>query len=117
MLSKKNLLDIRENTESRLVVDTIDIILDQVDNEEELDLYINQVLQYGCQSGCVSSLIYAGDCREFVKNNIDEVLQVYNETRVDCSGIPEELDVNYLAWTAFEFICFRLKNNDDLVTI
>ena len=117
MLSKKDLLDIRENTESRLVVDTIDIILDQVDNEEELDLYINQVLQYGCQSGCVSSLIYTSDCREFVKNNIDEVLQVYNETRVDCSGIPEELDVNYLAWTAFEYICFRIKNDYNLVTI
>ena len=117
MLSKKNLLDIRENTESRLVVDSIDIILAEVQEEKELDLYINQVLQYGCQSGCVSSLIYAGDCREFVQNNIDEVLQVYNETRVDCSGIPEELDVNYLAWTAFEFICFRIKNGDDLVTI
>lgn len=117
MLSKKDLLDIRENTESRLVVDTIDIILDQVDNEEELDLYINQVLQYGCQSGCVSSLIYAGDCREFVQNNIDEVLEVYNITRAESSGIPQELDVNYLAWLAFEYICFRIKNGDSLVTI
>ena len=117
MLSKKDLMDIRENTESRLVVDTIDIILAEVQEEKELDLYINQVLQYGCQSGCVSSLIYAGDCREFVKNNIDEVLEVYNITRAESSGIPQELDVSYLAWTAFETICFRLKNNDDLVTI
>lgn len=117
MLCKKDLLDIRENTESRLVVDSIDIILDQVDNEEELDLYINQVLQYGCQSGCVSSLIYAGDCREFVQNNIDEVLEVYNITRAESSGIPNELDCNFLAWTAFEYICFRIKNEDDLVTI
>ena len=117
MLCKKNLMDIRENTESRLVVDTIDIILDQVDNEEELDLYINQVLQYGCQSGCVSSLIYAGDCREYVQNNIDEVLDIYNITRAESSGIPQELDVSYLAWLSFEYICFRLKNNDDLVTI
>ena len=117
MLSKKDLLKIRQNTESRLVVDTIDILLDQVDNEQELDLYINQVLEYGLNTGMCTSLLYTSDCREFVKNNIDEVLQVYNETRVDCSGIPEELDVNYLAWTAFETICFRLKNNDDLVTI
>ena len=117
MLCKKDLLDIRENTESRLVVDTIDIILDQVDNEEELDLYINQVLQYGCQSGCVSSLIYAGDCREYVQNNIDEVLDIYNITRAESSGIPQELDVNYLAWLAFEYICFRIKNGDDLVTV
>ena len=117
MLCKKNLMDIRENTESRLVVDTIDIILAEVQEEKELDLYINQVLEYGCQSGCVSSLTYTMDTREFVQNNIDEVLQVYNETRVDCSGIPEELDVNYLAWTAFEFICFRIKNGDDLVTV
>ena len=117
MLSKKDLLDIRENTESRLVVDTIDIILAEVQEEQDLDKYLDNVLEYGCQSGCVSSLIYAGDCREYVQNNIDEVLEVYNITRADCSGIPEELDVNYLAWTAFEYICFRLKNNDDLVTI
>ena len=117
MLSKKDLMDIRENTESRLVVDTIDIILAEVQEEKELDLYINQVLQYGCQSGCVSSLIYAGDCRVYVQNNIDEVLEVYNITRAESSGIPQELDVNYLAWLAFEYICFRIKNGDDLVTV
>ena len=117
MLSKKNLMDIRQNTESRLVVDTIDIILDQVDKEEELDKYLDDVLQYGANTGCVSSLLYTADCREFVKNNIDEVLQVYNETRVDCSGIPEELDVNYLAWLSFEYICFRIKNGDSLITV
>ena len=117
MLSKKDLMDIRQNTESKLVVDVIDILLDQVDNEKELDLYINQVLEYGLNTGICTSLLYTSDCREFVKNNIDEVLQVYNETRVDCSGIPEELDVNYLAWTAFEFICFRIKNGDSLVTV
>ena len=117
MLSKKDLLKIRQNTESRLVVDTIDIILDQVDNEEDLDKYLNDVLQYGLNTGMCTSLLYTSDCREFVKNNIDEVLQVYNETRVDCSGIPEELDVNYLAWLAFEYICFRIKNGDSLVTV
>ena len=117
MLCKKDLLDIRENTESRLVVDSIDIILAEVQEEKELDLYINQVLQYGLNTGMCTSLLYTSDCREFVKNNIDEVLQVYNETRVDCSGIPEELDVNYLAWLAFEYICFRIKNDYNLVTI
>ena len=117
MLCKKDLLKIRQNTESRLVVDTIDIILAEVQEEEDLDKYLDNVLEYGCQSGCVSSLTYTMDTREFVQNNIDEVLQVYNETRVDCSGIPEELDVNYLAWTAFEYICFRIKNDYNLVTI
>ena len=117
MLSKKNLLDIRNNTESRLVVDSIDIILAEVQEEKELDLYINQVLQYGCQSGCVSSLTYTMDTREFVQNNIDEVLEVYNITRAESSGIPQELDVSYLAWLAFEYICFRIKNGDSLVTV
>ena len=117
MLCKKDLLDIRENTESRLVVDTIDIILDQVDKEKELDKYINQGLEYGLNTGMCTSLLYTSDCREFVKNNIDEVLEVYNITRAESSGIPEELDVNYLAWTAFEYLCFRIKNGDDLVTV
>ena len=117
MLSKKDLMDIRENTESRLVVDTIDIILAEVQEEEDLDKYLDNVLQYGANTGCVSSLIYAGDCREYVQNNIDEVLDIYNITRAESSGIPQELDVNYLAWLAFEYICFRIKNGDNLVTI
>ena len=117
MLSKKDLMDIRENTESRLVVDSIDIILDQVDNEEELDKYLNDVLQYGANTGICTSLLYTGDCREFVQNNIDEVLDIYNITRAESSGIPQELDVNYLAWLAFEYICFRIKNGDNLVTV
>ena len=117
MLCKKNLMNIRENTESRLVVDTIDIILAEIQEEQNLDKYLDNVLEYGCQSGCVSSLTYTMDTREFVQNNIDEVLQVYNETRVDCSGIPEELDVNYLAWLAFEYICYCIKNGDSLITV
>ena len=117
MLSKKNLLKIRQNTESRLVVDSIDIILAEVQEEEDLDKYLDNVLEYGCQSGCVSSLTYTMDTREFVQNNIDEVLEVYNITRAESSGIPQELDVNYLSWLSFEYICFRIKNGDDLVTI
>ena len=117
MLCKKDLLDIRENTESRLVVDTIDIILAEVQEEQDLDKYLDNVLEYGCQSGCVSSLTYTMDTREFVQNNIDEVLEVYNITRAESSGIPQELDVNYLAWLAFEFICFRIKNGDNLITV
>ena len=117
MLSKKDLLKIRENTESRLVVDSIDIILAEVQEEQDLDKYLDNVLEYGCQSGCVSSLTYTMDTREFVQNNIDEVLQVYNETRAESSGIPQELDVNYLAWLSFEYICYRIKNGDDLVTV
>ena len=117
MLSKKDLLKIRQNTGSTLVVDTIDIILAEVQEEQDLDKYLDNVLEYGCQSGCVSSLTYTMDTREFVQNNIDEVLEVYNITRAESSGIPQELDVNYLAWRSFEYICQRIKNGDSLVTI
>ena len=81
MLSKKDLLDIRENTESRLVVEVIDIILDEVQEEQDLDKYLDNVLEYGANTGCVSSLTYTSDCRKFVQNNIDEVLDIYNITR------------------------------------
>ena len=117
MLSKKDLLDIRENTESRLVVEVIDIILDEVQEEQDLDKYLDNVLEYGCQSGCVSSLTYTSDCREFVKRNIDEVLEIYNEIRAESGDIPNELDVNYLAWLSMEYVCFRIKNGDSLITV
>ena len=57
LLTKKDLLDIRQNTESRLVVEVIDIILDEVQEEKELDLYINQVLEYGLNTGMCTSLL------------------------------------------------------------
>ena len=117
LLTKKDLLDIRENTESRLVVEVIDIILDEVQEEQDLDKYLDNVLEHGCQSGCVSSLTYTMDTREFVQNNIDEVLEAYNITRAESSGIPEELDVNYLAWLSFGYICYCIKNGDSLITI
>ena len=117
MLCKKDLLDIRENTESRLVVEVIDIILDEVQEEQDLDKYLDNVLEYGLNTGMCTSLLYTSDCRKFVQNNIDEVLDIYNITRAESSGIPEELDVNYLAWTAFGYICYCIKNGDSLVTI
>ena len=114
MLCKKDLLNIRENTESRLVVEVIDIILDEVQEEQDLDKYLDNVLTYGLNTGMCTSLLYTADCRKFVQNNIDEVLDIYNITRAESSGIPEELDVNYLAWLAFESICSLIKNNQNI---
>ena len=117
MLDKKTLWRMRLNTSSELEAEVLDIILNEVEEDEDVDKYLDNVLNYGCQSGCVSSLIYHKDCDKFVKEHLSEVLDIYNETREYSSGIPEELTVDYLAWTAFQYICFRLKNNDDLVTI
>ena len=63
MLSKKDLRRMKLNTSSELEAEVFDIILAEVQEEQDLDKYLDNVLEYGCQSGCVSSLIYAGDCR------------------------------------------------------
>lgn len=111
MLSKNDLWRMILNTSSELEAEVLDIILNEVEEDEDVDKYLDNVLEYGCQSGCVSSLIYHTDCEKFVKEHLVEVLDIYNETREYSSGIPEELTVDYLAWLAFESVCSVIKNN------
>lgn len=114
MLSKKDLWRLELATSSELEAEVLDIILNEVEKDEDVDKYLDNVLNYGCQSGCVGSLIYHKDCEKFVREHLLEVLDIYNETRECSSGIPEELTVDYLAWLAFESVCSIIKNNENL---
>ena len=114
LLTKKDLWRMRVNTTSQLEAEVLDIILDEVDTDEDVNKYLDNVLVYGANTGCVSSLTYTSDCREFVKRHIDEVLEIYNEIIAESGDIPNELDVNYLAWLAFESICSLIKNNENI---
>lgn len=103
-VTRKDLWRAYNTTESDLFKWVIDDILElHGDSDEEVQDYLNDIYQHGCQSGICNSLIYTSDCRKFVTEHIDEVLEVYNETIEYCDP-KEELSVDYLAWLSYEYV-------------
>ena len=79
----------------------IEDILAVNNNDEEIEDYIDNVLSYGCVSGCVSSLIYYEDTAKFFSQYYDEILEMLNELNI-WHGISFEINPNNLAWFAYE---------------
>lgn len=103
-VTRKDLWRAYTNSESDLFKWVIDDILElHGDSDEEVQSYLQDVYEHGGQSGVITSLIYHKDCRKFVTENIDEVLEVYNET-IEFYDPKEELSVDFLAWLSYECV-------------
>lgn len=101
-VTKKDLWRMLRNTESGLMKDVIDDVLElHGDTDKEVQNYLNDVYKYGGVSGAITSLIYHKDCEEFVKTHLSEILDIYNEL-LDCDVTPKEVTVDYLAWLGYE---------------
>ena len=105
MLNKLN--SMMNNTESELTKEVIAILLDNIDeewNDEEVEMYIQDVLRHGCVTGIIPQLIYTTDCDEFFTNNMDEIFELYNEKRDEGYELNFDIDKVSLSWFAFECI-------------
>ena len=99
------LLKIKEESNSRLMDEVIDIVLAETDGTNEgVKDYLENVLAYGCQSGFVKSLIYYTDTRAFFMRHFEEIFDIINENEFKL----EELSSNELAWLGFEYIAQEL---------
>lgn len=86
--------------ESELKNAVINIVLDHVDDYDNAEKYFLDVLQYGCQSGIVSELIYYYQTEKFFDTHANEIFDLYNDLVEEFGQI--ELNKNNLAWLAFE---------------
>ena len=110
-----NLLNsIAGNTmEGTLKHDVAEMILDQVDgyeNEEILE-YAAQIVNYGCQSGIVPTLMTYKDTDEFFNNHSDEILELLDNDKEEGILNMNEVEFykNWLSWYAFERITFDIQ--------
>ena len=97
---KEKLNQIKTDSEG-IKLFVIEDILDNNDTNEEISNYIHNVLNYGCSSGCVSSLIYYSDTKEFFTKYSDEILAILDDINNE-SGISFEINSNNLAWLGYE---------------
>ena len=81
----------------------MEILVDMQYEGYELQDVIVDVLNHGCASGIVSSLIYYSQTRKFFIDNMDEIFDLYNEYIQEFGeGLGFEIDFNSLSWFAFE---------------
>ena len=99
------LLKIKENYNSKLLDEVVDIVLDEAEaNDESVKEYLEEVLEHGCQSGFVTHLIYYKDTRAFFMRHFDEIFEIINDNDIEV----QELNANELAWIGFEYMAQEL---------
>ena len=123
--TKKALKEIKKDMnrlERRVVNDLLATGLDTKD----LYKHMEDIQKYGCQSGCVSSLIYYNDTVRFFNNYREEILEMASNLMYDCgynhiefnNGIIvynkqkrfTDKEKNIMSWFAYEEIIFDLLN-------
>ena len=111
----KNLLNsmLESTIEGTLKHDVAEMILAQVENydNEEILEHLAQIVNYGCQSGIVPSLITYKDTDEFFNNHSDEILELLDNDKEEGILDPNEAEFNknWLSWYAFERITFDIQ--------
>lgn len=107
MTLAEKLLDIMDKA-SALEASVIDVML----SHDDIECFIKDVIEHGCQGGIVSELVYYYQTHAFYNELSDEIDQLKEEVEENM-GEPLRIigDVrNFLAWFAFEEITRRIAN-------
>ena len=90
----------------------------------ELKYYINDIVNYGCVSGCVSSLIYYKDTTRFFNNYRQEIFKMLKEPEkiifyFDSSSWLDQKrytteEKNNIVWFIYENIIYRIADYFEL---
>jgi hypothetical protein len=90
----------------------IDYILDDYKTDDEIKCFFSDLLNNGCQSGMISTLIYYRDTKKFYIKFMDEIHELIEELE---SSMGETIKAkgtrsNFYAWLAFEETARSLSN-------
>ena len=106
-----------KDTLQTLLEDNQDNITQAVINEaldyDTPEAFFEDLLQHGCQSWMVSSLIYYKDTHEFYDKHYDEIEDIRCQLADDGIdvNIPQCTDLkNFYAWLSFEQRAYELQN-------
>ena len=74
-----------------------DEIVEDVINE------MNEVIKYGCSSGCCSPFIYTNDNTDFLRDNLEEVFELLDNLEYAHYSVDKAYDVDAMVWTSVEY--------------
>ena len=93
-----------------LKMETMEILENMVENEYTMEQVINDILNHGCVSGIVGSLIYYYQTEDFFNRHKEEINEMAQELSIDIYGDKYSIyhnlnggcSKNTLSWMAFE---------------
>ena len=97
---KEKMLEMEKESEGIKLFILNDLL--NFDSDEAIKDYISDVLQYGCQSGIVTSLIYTKDTKNFVKTYLNECLEILDNVIQEIGKPSFTIDSNSIAWLSYE---------------
>lgn len=77
---------------------------------EQIGDFFSDLLNYGCVSGMVGSLIYYHDTHVFFDRHyaeIEEIRHIFTDQDIHPSVINDDLK-NFYAWMAFEEVAYQM---------
>ena len=79
-----------------------------VDNEDDIKKLMENILNYGLQTGVVSQLVYSNDIEEFIKANLSDIFSLLEEMLDE--GVITEIpcDLSQLSWLVVEYAVANL---------
>lgn len=116
---KTNLRAIKKESNSKLKKAVITDLLSYSNDNDDIQSHMEDILQYGCQSGAVGMLIYYSDTQAFFKKYKKDIMDLLKET-LQMTGFksPQELfgdkfdsddyfmeetqNQNLMSWFAYE---------------
>ena len=90
----------------------IDYILEDYQTDDEIENFFSDLLNGGCQSGMISTLIYYDDTKKFYTEFLDEIHELIEklEDELGESIKAEGNRSNFYSWLAFEETARDLAN-------
>ncbi len=85
-------------------------------SSDNIQIFFSDILQYGCISGMISSLIYYVDTHEFYDTHYSEIEDIRKDYEAQTGQyLTTDSDLkNFFAWFAFEETAYRLANELEL---
>lgn len=131
-LTKGNLQKLKAGTENKLEKVVCKYVIDRWNDYSDKKSIFTEVLQYGCQSGIVTSLIYYRDTVEFYNKHKTAINELLKRTMDECGIydpkqifgakwddtdplVLDDYNKNLLAWFGFEETLRNVGYNFDSV--
>ena len=92
--------------------DLFNAVRDDILLQEDIKDYLRRVIDFGCQSGVVTSLIYYYQTEKFFDTYADDIFELYNELLEETDyRLRIELSRNDLALFAYEENAIKIYND------
>lgn len=93
----------------------IDYIVDNYEGNNEIKCFFSDLLQHGCVSGMINSLIYYTDTAKFYDEYYTEIEELRQELEDNGIEIKVNCDLkNFYAWLGFEETARKLVDELEL---